>query len=301
MDVIDFHCDTLTEIEKRGGGVNDPTLHITPQKAEAFDRYVQIGAVWTDVALTDDEAWERFFRVVDLYGSLDGAFPITTPSEATDRKRAVILAVEGARLLSCDISRLDALYRRGVRILTLGWAGSDCVCGSWDTDDGLTPFGKEVVERCFELGIAPDLSHASRKTSAQTIALAKAAKKPVIASHSCSYSVCPHGRNLTDAEFCEIVSLGGIVGVSLYPPHVAGDRATLGDVVRHFAHYISLGGENALVLGCDFDGIETTPEGLCDVGDLPRLYDTLAECFGEATAKRIFFENANRFISKNLK
>ena len=94
---------------------------------------------------------------------------------------------------------------------------------------------------------------------------------------------------------------GGIVGVSLYPPHVAGDRATLGDVVRHFAHYISLGGENALVLGCDFDGIETTPEGLSDVGDLPRLYDALAECFGEATAKRIFFENANRFISKNLK
>ena len=300
MDVIDFHCDTLTEIEKRGRGAHDPTLHITPEKAAAFDRYIQVGAVWTDSKLTDEAAWERFSRVVDMYGSLDGAFPIMTPPDALGAKRAVILAVEGARLLAGRIERLGELYERGVRILTLGWAGSDCVCGSWDTTDGLTAFGREVVAGCFELGIVPDVSHASRKTTAEVIALAKDAKKSIIASHSDSYAICPHGRNLTDAEFREIVSLGGIVGVSLYPPHLAGETATVGDVVRHFEHYISLGGERSVVLGCDFDGIEATPEGLGDVSSLPRLYDALAEALGEDRAKRVFFDNARDFIVSNF-
>ena len=300
MDVIDFHCDTLTEIELRGRGAHDPTLHITPEKAAAFERYVQIGAVWTDDKLTDDEAWERFRRVVELYGTLDGAFPIMTPPEALGAKRAVILAVEGARLLAGDISRLGELYERGVRILTLGWSGSDCICGSWDTTDGLTAFGREVVRRCFELGIVPDVSHASRKTTAQTIALARDAGKPIIASHSDSYALCPHGRNLTDEEFREIVSLGGIVGVSLHPPHLAGETATVGDVVRHFEHYISLGGESAVVLGCDFDGITATPEGLEDISALPRLYEALAERLGEKQAKRVFFDNAHDFIKRNI-
>lgn len=300
MDVIDFHCDTLTEIELRGRGVNDPTLHITPEKAASFERYVQVGAVWTDNKLSDESAWERFFRVVDMYRSADGAFPIMRPPDALGAKRAVILAVEGARILAGDISRLDELYSRGVRILTLGWAGSDCVCGSWDTTDGLTAFGREVVLRCFELGVIPDVSHASRETSAEAIALAKDAGKPVIASHSCSYAICPHGRNLTDDEFLEIVSLGGIVGVSLYPPHLAGESATVGDAVRHFEHYISLGGERAVVLGCDFDGIKTTPEGLGDVSALPRLYDALSEALGEDRAKRIFFDNAHDFLKRNF-
>ena len=300
MDVFDFHCDTLTEIEKRGCGVADTTLHITPEKAAAFDRYIQIGAVWTDRKLSDEAAWERFGRVVDLYGSADSAFPIMTPPDALGAKRAVILAVEGARLLAGKISRLDELYCRGVRILTLGWAGSDCVCGSWDAEDGLTDFGREVVRRCFELGIVPDVSHASRKTTAEVIALAKDAGKAVIASHSNAYSVCTHGRNLTDAEFRDIVALGGIVGVSLYPPHLCGETATVGDVVRHYEHYISLGGENAVVLGCDFDGIGKTPEGLGDISALPRLYEALAECFGERQAKRVFFENARDFTGRNI-
>ena len=300
MDVIDFHCDTLTEIELRGRTAHDPSLHITPEKAASFGRYLQIGAVWTDDKLTDEEAWERFRRVVDLYGSTDGAFPIMTPPEALGAKRAVILAVEGARLLAGKLERLDELYARGVRVLTLGWRGSDCICGSWDTSDGLTDFGKAVVRRCFELGIVPDVSHASRETTAEAIALARDAGKPLIASHSNSYSICPHGRNLTDEEFREIVRLSGIVGVSLHPPHLAGETATIGDVVRHYEHYISLGGENAVVLGCDFDGITATPEGLGDISALPRLYEALAERLGENTAKRVFSLNALDFIKRNI-
>ena len=66
------------------------------------------------------------------------------------------------------------------------------------------------------------------------------------------------------------------------------------------ACYISLGGENAVVLGCDFDGITATPEGLGDISSLPRLYEALAERLGENTAKRVFSLNALDFIKRNI-
>ena len=300
IKVIDLHCDTLTELEKRRCPPNDPSLHITPEKSRSFDKYIQIGAVWTDFDLSDEEAWVRFDRVVDHYNSLEGVPPILDVAEALDHDRAVILAVEGARLLAGDIGRLGHLYERGVRILTLGWRGEDCIGGSHDTDAGLTDFGRSVVRRCFELGIVPDVSHASRKMTAEVIALAKESGKAAIASHSDSYSICPHSRNLTDDEFRSIVSVGGIVGISLYPHHLAGETAGVDDVVRHFEHYVSLGGERNVVLGCDFDGIGYAPEGLSDIASLPVLYEALCDRFGEAQANRVFYENAYDFLKTNF-
>lgn len=301
MEIIDLHCDTLTRIEKYGYTLNDSRLHITPEKVASFGRYIQIGAVWSDCALSDSEAWERFKRVVDHYNSFEEAPPILDPVEALRAKRAVILAVEGARILCGELARLDYLYSRGVRILTLNWSGLDCIGGAWDTGEGLSPFGKDVVERCFKLGIVPDVSHSSRAGISQALALAKKHSRPVIASHSNSYAVCPHDRNLTDDEFREIVSLGGVVGISLCPYHLCDEGAAgTGDVIRHISRYIELGGERAVSLGCDFDGIDTPPDGIADVSDMPRLYDAICRELDESTAKRVFFENAYEFLKTNF-
>lgn len=300
MDIIDLHCDTLTKLEKHGYALNDRRLHVTPEKASDFGCYIQVAAVWSDHELSDDEAWARFDRVVDRYKSFDGSMPLLTPDKALDARRAVILSVEGARLLSKDLSRLDHLYRRGVRILTLNWSGCDCVGGAWDTDDGLTDFGKALVERCFELGIIPDVSHSSRMGIAQATALAKKHSKCIIASHSNSYTVCSHRRNLTDSEFRGITDVGGIVGISLCPAHLSSGSAGISDVIRHICHYIELGGEHAVVLGCDFDGISEVPEGIEDISSLPRLFESLCREVGESTAKRVFFENAYEFLKNNF-
>lgn len=300
MDIIDLHCDTLTKLEKHGYSLNDRRLHVTPVKSASFGRYIQVGAIWSDSSLSDNEVWERFDRVVDLYSSLEGSAPILTPAKALGADRAVILAVEGARLLCGDLSRLDHLYRRGVRILTLNWSGCDCVGGAWDTDDGLTDFGKALVESCFEFGIIPDVSHSSRMGIAQALELAEKHSKCIIASHSNSYAVCPHRRNLTDSEFREITDVGGIVGISLCPAHLSSEPADISDVIRHICHYIELGGERSVVLGCDFDGISEVPEGIEDISSLPRLFESLSREVGESTAKRVFFENAYEFLKNNF-
>lgn len=300
MDIIDLHCDTLGRLESLGCELNDPRLHVTPEKAASFGRYIQIGAVWSDCALSDSEAWEHFGRVVDRYNALDSAPPVLEPEEALNAKRAVILAVEGARLLCGDLSRLDHLYNCGVRILTLNWSGCDCIGGAWDTEEGLTLFGRDVVEHCFRLGIIPDVSHSSWAGISQALSLAKKHSKPVIASHSNCYAVCPHRRNLTDEQFRDIVSLGGIVGISLCPYHLSAEAAGIDDVLRHITRYMELGGEHAVVLGCDFDGIERPPDGISDISDLLRLYDAICRELGESTAKRVFFENAYEFLKNNF-
>ena len=276
-------------------------LHISLEKAKAFDPYIQVGAIWSDNSLSDEEAWIRYGEVLQYFKKQDGVRQIKSSDGLDGDLPGIILAVEGARLLCGDLDRLDVLYRDGVRILTLTWAGSDIIGGAHGTDDPLTVFGCSVVERCFDLGIIPDVSHASRKVTKQVLDMAKSSKKSVIASHSDSYSVFSHQRNLTDHEFSYIISLGGIVGVSLYPPHLAGkETAGIDDVMRHIMHYINLGGIGSVALGCDFDGIECTPTGLDDVSCLVKLWDALSQKIGEDGADRVFFGNAHDFLKTNL-
>ncbi len=238
--------------------------------------------------------------------------PITAGIFITDRASlesvaeggdsGLILAVEGARLLCGDIGNLDYLYSCGVRFLTLTWAHTDIIGGAHGTDTPLTPFGREVVEKCFDLGIVPDVSHASRKVCAEVTDMARHAGKRITATHSNSFSVHNHERNLTDREFSDIISLGGIVGISLAPEHLGCGPVGIGDAVRHILHYISVGGISSVALGCDFDGIDSPPEGLGDISHLPRLYDALAHAgLSEDDADRVFWKNAFDFARDELR
>jgi membrane dipeptidase len=121
----------------------------------------------------------------------------------------------------------------------------------------LTDFGKRVVVRCFELGILPDLSHTNQFSAQDTIDLAIAAKKPLIASHSNAYGLYPHPRNLRDEHFVALRDNGGLVGLNFCHVHLCDEtqeRACVSHLVRHLEHYLSLGGENIVAIGGDWDG-----------------------------------------------
>lgn len=305
MKLLDLHCDTIYEMYKGKYTFKDNPLHISEKKARDFSPYIQACAVWSDSSLSDEEAWDTFFRVTNYFKEITKYKFIKTTEDlektVCNAENGIILACEGARILNGDISRLDKLFDEGVRLLTLTWAGNDIIGGAHGTAFGLTDFGKDVVERCFELGIIPDISHASRKTAAEVFEIAKMHKKPPIATHSNSYTQHSHQRNLTDREFSYIISLGGIVGISLAPEHLSENGADISDVLRHIKHYINLGGISSVALGCDFDGISSTPEGLSDISCLDRLFDTLVRNgLSEDNAERVFFTNAYEFLKENL-
>jgi membrane dipeptidase len=246
-------------------------------------------AFWSDNSLDGDENY-RIFR--EAYQNL-------LPMLGQEERFHAVLAVEGGRLLNNDLSRLDVLRACGVRILTLVWGGLCCMGGAHDTDEGLTDFGRQVVDRCFDLGIVPDLSHASDKMFYETATMAKERGKAIIVSHSCSRAVCDHSRNLTDEMAKITADLGGIIGVNLVIPHLGDD--TVEQVCRHITHFASVAGEDHVCLGCDLDGTAHLPQGIKNVGDLTKIADGLRKnSHSEAFIEKVFYTNAQTFAVKHF-
>ncbi|MBQ3126175.1 MAG: membrane dipeptidase [Clostridia bacterium] len=311
MNLFDLHCDTALTLWQRNLPIGSADCHISLDRAARFARYAQVMAIWSDKRIDDTTAYHQFHRVADnLLREQDSerhrAALCRTAAEVRGAleagKAALILAVEDARLLGGEIDRLAVLAARGVRFLTLTWGGVSCIGGAHDTDEGLTDFGRAVVEKCFALGIIPDISHGSDAVMNEVIALARAAGRPIIATHSNARAVRDHRRNLTDAQFCAVRDLGGIVGISLCPAHLAAkdEPRDVSAVVRHIEHYLALGGEDTVCLGCDLDGTDL-PDGFGGIEDVGKIADAMAaRGHGDEIIEKVFFGNAVRFVGGNL-
>lgn len=310
MKLFDLHCDTATELLKKDQELYENCLHVSLSKAETFENYAQVCAVWSDSSLSDWQAWSRFFEVLENFQkevekNKNRASIISRSKQIPllweKKKAAFIISVEDARILENEILRLDVLRRAGVRILTLNWSGVSCIGGAHDTDVGLTDFGIKAVKKCFDIGIIPDVSHSSEAGTKECIRLAHEKKKPIIASHSDSYSVNPHSRNLRDEDFCDIAKLGGLVGICLCKNHLSDTgHATVSDVIRHIEHFLSLNGENTICLGCDMDGTDM-PDGIENISDLSKIANELSRLnYSNNLIEKIFYGNALEFAKNNI-
>jgi len=302
MNYTDLHCDTALEMYLKRSGLRANSLRVDMEKAKVYDKYSQIFAIWSRNEVSDDENYEEFFKIREYFleqcAQNDIALCDTAQKydEQSNRTRA-ILAVEGGKLLSDDITRLSVLRTHDVRFLTLMWNGLCAIGGAFNTDEGLTPFGRDVIRECENLGIIVDLSHSSDKTVADVFELAT---KPLVATHSNARSVFDHKRNFTDEQFTEIKRRGGIVGISLCAPHISEGAVFVKDVVRHIEHYMALGGENTVCLGCDLDGAPL-PEDIQTVTDIAKIADELKRIgYNDNIIENIMHKNADNFIAHNL-
>lgn len=137
-------------------------------------------------------------------------------------KIAALFGVEGGHMIEDDLSKLETLYNRGARYLTLthniapAWATSaaDETSGKPLPHKGLTQFGKQVVQRMNELGMMIDVSHSGDQTFWDVI---KLSTKPIIASHSSVYALVQSRRNLKDDQIKAIAKNGGVIQVNFHP------------------------------------------------------------------------------------
>jgi membrane dipeptidase len=296
IPLFDLHCDTLLELYKKKEKIEDNSLHISLKKVQNFSKYLQIGAIWSDYRLTDDEAYFRCLDAIKYIQSQN----INLAVNINDLyKYNFILGIEDSRLLNNDIQRLDFLHSLGVRILTLNWKDNSCIGGGWNTSLPLSDFGKKVILRAFELGITIDVSHSSVETFWDVVALSEDLGFSPIASHSNSNSICNHKRNLNDEQIKKICDLKGLIGISLVPEHI-GINQDLDSILKHIDYFLKLGCLNSLCLGCDFDGTNTLPCNINSVEDLSLLFYKILNEFGKEIAIKIFFENAFNFFEKNL-
>lgn len=328
LSLIDTHCDTALELYNKKQSLFDNNCHVSLKKAEKYKNYTQFFAIWADKRRSDDECFEDFLKISDNFFvkieenrekiALVNSFDEMT-SAWESGKRAAFLAVEDARILGGRIERLDMLKARGVKYLTLLWGGNTCIGASHDAEGGLTEFGRRVVEKCFEYGIIPDISHANERVTDEVCELAHEHKKPFIATHSNCYEVFPHTRNLRKKHLKAIIELGGTVGLNLCPRHIKKmllegtpkpdfsstdelvfDVCNMDDVMRHIEGYLELGACDALGLGCDLDGTDL-PEGFTGVDCLEAIANELQKRnYSDELIEKIFWKNNFEFIKNNI-
>jgi len=230
--VADTHNDVLLRV-MTGGDISQRTSegHSDLVRLKEGGVDVQVFSVWMGPEYGMGKAYKRANQMIDSLEALVQRNPeriaiARTAREAADivkqNKLAAVIGVEGGHQIEDKMEYLDELYKRGMRYMTLTWNNST----SWATSGldetkhaeslthrGLTEFGIKIVQRMNELGVMVDLSHVGEQTFYDAIATST---KPVIASHSCVYSLAPHFRNLKDAEIKALAKNGGVMCINFY-------------------------------------------------------------------------------------
>lgn len=311
MRKIDFHCDVISkllvdhslEFHKEQFASR---LDVTLQSLLDADYMIQVFAVYIPSDHPKDlvtimKSIEIFYEKVANHPNMivvDSAIDVER-CKATNKVGA-ILSLEGVDGLQGHVFMASLMYRLGVRFAGLTWNAMN-----WAADGvlegsgaGLSSLGREFVHRCNELGITIDVSHLSEKSFWDVY---QASSKPIIASHSNAKAVCSHPRNLTDDQIKAIVACDGLIGLTYVPWFVVeGRQATMDDLLNHINHMLALGAENHLMLGSDFDGIDSYIEGLCTPRDVNQFEALLLQTYEREFVEKLLWRNAYQFLIRNL-
>jgi membrane dipeptidase len=186
-----------------------------------------------------------------------------------------LLGIEGAHALEGDLDRVETFAGRGVRYMgLLHFSANDAGCPAYGRgrrdEQGLTPWGHELVRRCEGCGVIVDLAHINRRGFLDAC---ETATRPIIVSHTGVLGAFEHWRNIGDDQLRAVAEKGGVVGVVFYPRYLGGPG--LEPVVKHLLHIIDVVGEDTPALGSDWDGFIIPTRELSDPGGLPLLTDAL--------------------------
>ncbi|WP_434751627.1 dipeptidase [Paenibacillus amylolyticus] len=211
-----------------------------------------------------------------------------------------LITLEGVDGLEANLFYLELCFQMGVRVIGLTWNHAN-----WAADGimekrgaGLTEKGKELVSLCNQIGMLLDVSHLSEKGFWE---LADRSERPFIASHSNSYSICPHVRNLRDDQIQAIVARDGRIGLTFVPWFVKEeDEVQMEDLLPHIEQICSLGGAHHLMMGSDFDGIATKVQGLEHAGCYPKLTEILLKHYDEVLVRGWLWGNVIRYLGEHL-
>ena len=143
-------------------------------------------------------------------------------------KKVAMIGVENAYPLGKDISRVKEFYDRGARYMSLSHNGHSQFCDSntgekdslW-VDRGVSNLGKQVIAQMNKLGMMIDVSHPSKQSIKDMIALSKA---PIIASHSSARALCDHSRNLDDEQLEWMKSNGGVIQTVAFSSYINSEK-----------------------------------------------------------------------------
>ncbi|RAK03232.1 membrane dipeptidase [Larkinella arboricola] len=358
---LDTHADAPIMMVKKGFDVGERHDWVRDKSQIDFPRMKEGGmdAMFFAVYMaqgprTPEGHANAKARALEIFQSIhdalkkhpDQAELATTPADAyrieKAGKRAVFIGMENGYPVGEDLSLLKMYYDLGCRYITLSHFANNAICDSATDPDGpihngLSPFGRQVVQEMNRLGILIDVSHVSDKSFYDALALSKA---PLIASHSNVRALCDFPRNMTDDMIKALAAKGGVIQVNFVSDYLrkpsdehrqalnavrmssvgravtpqlqaqldakadsiqkryAYERASVADIVKHIDYIVRLVGIDHVGIGSDFDGGGGV-NGLEDVSQIEALtLELVRKGYSEGDIAKIWGGNLLRVLGQ---
>jgi len=229
---VDTHCDTPMEFSDPAFdlGVNNDEGCVDFPKMIKGGLHAEFFAVFTGQGPRNDSTYNKVHKkALDIFSAIYKnveknyamAEIATTPDDAYRLKKAgkiaAFIGVENGYPIGKDLTRIKQYYDLGARYITLAHTKNNDICDS-STDpngpenNGLSPFGSQVVKEMNRLGMMVDISHISDKSFYDVL---KVTNAPVIASHSSCRALCGSPRNLNDDMLVALKENGGVIQICI--------------------------------------------------------------------------------------
>ena len=274
------------------GGLNAPFMSIyTPAELQVSGGSKELADTLIDLVEGFEQEWPDKFSLA------------RSPQDVRDDFEAGLISLpmgmENGAPIGDDLANLAYFRDRGVRYITLTHGKSNQISdSSYDEErvwEGLSPFGRQVVEEMNRQGIMIDVSHVTDEAFDQVLDLTRA---PVIASHSsCRSFTGDWERNMSDEMIRRLGENGGVIHINFGSAFLTqeawetsqamweavekyqeeqgleeGDEAVeafaeayraenpqvladVTDVVDHIDRAVALAGIDHVGIGSDFDGV----------------------------------------------
>ena len=232
--VTDTHNDVISSVTMQGMSIETDLTGKTHSDIARFKKGgidVQVFSIFCNERFGKDTAFKYANAEMDSLRAIVQRNPgkmmlVTNPAQLEDavkqKKLACMMGVEGGHMIEDRMEYLDSLFKKGARYITLTWNNSTSWASSAADESknnlpfgtkGLTAFGKEIVQHMNALGMIVDISHVGEQTFWDVI---NTATKPVIASHSCAWALCPVPRNMKDEQIKAVGKNGGVIDINFY-------------------------------------------------------------------------------------
>ena len=283
-------------------------------------------AVWEGFTETMDNIanWKRMIAEND--DILLQVYDVDDIRRAKEESRVgIILGWQNTYPIGSNLDRLRLFSDLGVRFMQLTYNTQNLVgAGCWESkDNGLSDYGRDVVDQMNELGIVIDLSHVGEQSCRDAVAYSKV---PVAFTHCVPRGLLDMPRNKSDELLQLTADKGGFVGFAPYGPFLpSGENSTIDDCIAGLDYTVNLVGEERVGIGTDFTqghdaeffswlrsdkgigrklienyaGRPKNPEGLDGMKDYPNLTAGLLQYgWPESRVRKIMGENWLRFLGE---
>lgn len=171
---------------------------------------------------------------------------------------------------------VDVFFGLGQRVSQLTYNFNNRIGSGFleERDGGLSVFGRSIMSRMEQVGMAVDASHCGDQTTLDAL---DAARKPVLFTHATARALVPgHLRCKTDEAIQKMAKTGGVMGIAMIRFMVRNSEpVTIEHVLDHVDHVAKLVGLEHVAIGSDLD-VVGNPNAVNGGGFDPRTQPNFA-------------------------